>query len=217
MQEFNKEVVHKLSKPLDTKKVKKLEHGSKAEYIEGWQAIDDANHTFGFGVWSCETIYNREVCRVDTKVGKAKADGYKIGYEAKVRVTVNNIVREGTGHGSGVARDLFDCIEGAAKEAETDAIKRALRSFGNMFGLALYDKTKKNVGDVDTYDNQYAKSEIALANIKSQLSKEKDKAKIESVWTNNVKDIAIMKTIDKDKLYTPLLNLYKEAKQNAHT
>ena len=30
--------------------------------------------------------------------------------------------------------------ENAVKGAETDAIKRALRTFGNQFGLPLYDK-----------------------------------------------------------------------------
>ena len=33
------------------------------------------------------------------------------------------------------------------KEAETDARKRALMTFGNPFGLALYDKTQANVAD----------------------------------------------------------------------
>lgn len=33
----------------------------------------------------------------------------------------------------------------AAKEAETDATKRALSTFGNSFGLALYDRDRKGV------------------------------------------------------------------------
>ncbi len=35
--------------------------------------------------------------------------------------------------------------ESAIKEAETDAMKRALSTFGNPFGLALYDKEQQNV------------------------------------------------------------------------
>ena len=89
------------------------------------------------------TVYCKEVSRTEAN-GK-----HKVGYEAMVRVTVNtddgNIFRDGTGHGSQYAVDLFDAIEGAAKEAETDAMKRALMTFGNPFGLALYDKTQKNV------------------------------------------------------------------------
>ena len=56
-------------------------------------------------------------------------------------------VREGTGYGSGIAKDLGDAIESALKEAETDAMKRALMTFGNPFGLALYDKTQASVSD----------------------------------------------------------------------
>ena len=35
--------------------------------------------------------------------------------------------------------------ESAVKEAESDAMKRALMTFGNHFGLALYDKEQSNV------------------------------------------------------------------------
>jgi recombination DNA repair RAD52 pathway protein len=35
-----------------------------------------------------------------------------------------------------------DGHESAIKEAETDAMKRAFRTFGNTFGLALYQKDK---------------------------------------------------------------------------
>jgi len=112
-------------------------------YIEGWWAIAEANRIFGFDGWTRETIYNKEVCRYEYN------DKNKVGYEAHVRVgiMVNNrlIEREGTGHGSGIAKDLFDAIEGAAKEAETDAMKRALMTFGNPFGLALYDKKQRFV------------------------------------------------------------------------
>lgn len=37
-----------------------------------------------------------------------------------------------------------DAHEGAAKEAVTDAIKRAMRSYGNQFGNSLYDKSKQH-------------------------------------------------------------------------
>ena len=37
---------------------------------------------------------------------------------------------------------MEDCI----KAAETDATKRAFVTFGNVFGLALYDREQRNVG-----------------------------------------------------------------------
>jgi hypothetical protein len=42
---------------------------------------------------------------------------------------------------------MGEAYESAVKEAETDAMKRALMTFGNPFGLALYDKTKASVQD----------------------------------------------------------------------
>jgi DNA repair and recombination protein RAD52 len=39
---------------------------------------------------------------------------------------------------------LADAHEGGAKEAVTDAIKRTLKSFGNQFGLSLYDKSRQH-------------------------------------------------------------------------
>lgn len=138
-----------LKKKLNPEHVRTRQKGGMTlSYIEAWHAIDEANAIFDFDGWSRETIYNREISRIDVTVGKGDwaAPGFKVGYEAKVLVTVGNVKREGTGHGSQTSKDLFDAIEGAAKEAETDAMKRALMTFGNRFGLALYDKTQANVG-----------------------------------------------------------------------
>ena len=42
-------------------------------------------------------------------------------------------------------------FKAAAKEAETDAMKRALMTFGNIFGLALYAKNQTEV-EVEVYE-----------------------------------------------------------------
>jgi hypothetical protein len=55
------------------------------------------------------------------------------------------LVREGSGAGHGIDVDLGQAHESALKEAETDAMKRALMTFGNPFGLALYDKAQRQV------------------------------------------------------------------------
>ena len=65
-------------------------------------------------------------------------------YSTKVRITVRAggtvTVREGIG--TGIGRSSFPEVahEMGLKAAETDATKRALATFGNPFGLALYDK-----------------------------------------------------------------------------
>jgi DNA repair and recombination protein RAD52 len=147
---FTPEQERLLKEPLNSRNVKsRSQSGRSLSYIEGWHAIDEANRIFGFGAWSRETIHLMEVCRYEVdkkdKTGAVIGKQWKIGYEAKVRVTAGGISREGTGHGQGTMGDLFDAMESAAKEAETDAMKRALMTFGNQFGLALYDKEQNNV------------------------------------------------------------------------
>ena len=70
-------------------------------------------------------------------------------YTAKVRVSVRAgdimIVREGSGTGEGKASTPGQAHELALKGAETDATKRALATFGNPFGLALYDREQAGV------------------------------------------------------------------------
>ena len=55
------------------------------------------------------------------------------------------IVREGSGTGEGKASTPGQAHELALKGAETDATKRALATFGNPFGLALYDREQAGV------------------------------------------------------------------------
>ncbi len=138
-----------LGKPLSRSAVKSREQsGRKLSYIEGWHVIAEANRIFGFDGWSRETVDLKCVSERERTVGANKAPGWGVTYIAKVRVTAaNNLIREGCGTGHGIDRDCGQAHESALKEAETDAMKRALMTFGNPFGLALYDKTQENVVD----------------------------------------------------------------------
>lgn len=142
---FSDKQVEELRKPLDKKNVKPPAPGKYGDYVEGWHVIAEANRIFGFDAWTRETVSMTETNR--DLVATNKGDQWRVGYVAKVRVTVGETVREGTGFGSGMGKPdaLGDAIESAVKEAETDAMKRALMTFGNPFGLALYDKTQANV------------------------------------------------------------------------
>lgn len=145
---FTPEQVEALSAKLDAGHVKQREQaGRKLSYIEGWHAIAEANRIFGFDSWARETVDIRVVSEGPRKIGRApnQRDGFAVTYIARVRVTVGDIVREGVGSGHGIDADLGLAHESAIKEAETDAMKRALMTFGNPFGLALYDKSQENV------------------------------------------------------------------------
>lgn len=142
---FNEKQIAALKDTLNAKHVKqRAQAGRNLSYIEGWWAISEANRIFGFDSW------HRELTRLDQIREPALVDGkYRAAYIATVRINVwagdKLVVRDGTGYGSGIDKDMGSAIESAVKEAETDAMKRALMTFGNPFGLALYDKEQVNV------------------------------------------------------------------------
>lgn len=140
---FTPEQTKLLNGPLDPKHVaQRSQAGRSLSYIEGWHAIAEANRIFGFDAWTRETVELRQLGEAYQTTGK---DTVRVNYMAKVRITVGSIVREGCGFGQGIDKDVGQAHESALKEAETDAMKRALMTFGNPFGLALYDKTQANV------------------------------------------------------------------------
>lgn len=146
---FDNTQIDMLNAPLNRKNVKQRKQGKdKVDYIEGWHAIAEANRIFGFDGWTRETVDISCVAEIPRKIAEGKEwekDGFGVTYTAKVKVTAGGVVREGVGAGHGIDVDPGQAHESAIKEAETDAMKRALMTFGNPFGLALYDKQKSNV------------------------------------------------------------------------
>jgi DNA recombination protein Rad52 len=122
----------------------KVVNGFSLSYVEGWYTIAEANRIFGFDGWDRETVAAECVWHGTTQNVPAAA------YIARVRVRVHSdgtpVVRDGSGFGTGTGSTPGDAHEKAIKEAETDAMKRALATFGNRFGLCLYDKEQKGLG-----------------------------------------------------------------------
>ena len=132
------------SLPGDWVKTRK-QAGLTLSYVEGWRMIEQANYMFGFDGWSRETIIINMLGQYQCEIGATKKQGWNVSYMAKVRIEAGGVVREGTGVGHGIDVNAGQAHESAIKEAETDAMKRALTTFGHRFGLALYDKEKANV------------------------------------------------------------------------
>ena len=143
---FENDVLKQLIAKLDPKNIREREQGKAVlSYIEGWHVIAEANRIFGFDGWTRETIEMRMVAEGERKIGRDQKQGWGVSYIARVKVIAQGVSREGAGSGHGIDIDLGKAHESAIKEAETDAMKRAFMTFGNPFGLALYDKEWTNV------------------------------------------------------------------------
>jgi len=141
---FTDQQSRQLKAKLDAQHVKtRKANGMTLHYVEGWYVIAEANRIFGYDGWDRRTVATN--C-----VWTGTCDqSYLAAYTAKVRIRVRagdvTIVREGSGTGEGKAPTPGQAHEIALKSAETDATKRALATFGNVFGLALYDREQAGV------------------------------------------------------------------------
>lgn len=117
--------------------------GHTLSFVEGWHVIAEANRIFGFENW------DRQTQTPECLWSEAQRGQTVCFYSAKVRVTVRSgeavTIREGIGTGVGRSPQAEVAHELAVKAAETDATKRALATFGNPFGLALYDRDQHHV------------------------------------------------------------------------
>lgn len=135
---FTQEQEDLLKQPLQASVIKerKGSHGMMLKYIKGDTAIDSANRIFGYGQWGYRVV-GREHCVIeDDKKGKIEY------YTADIELSVAGAAFPFPGDGMGVVTSPFtiEMHEKARKEATTDALKRALRHYGDQFGLCLYDE-----------------------------------------------------------------------------
>lgn len=152
---FNQEQIQILKQEVDSNRVKNRSKGNiNLAYLEGFDIIETANKIFGYGNWSYS------IDKLDhLSTEQNQNQNFVIAYKAIVKVLVfdkehiQNISRTDVGTGTGISKMQAEAHEGATKEAVTDALKRAMRSFGNQFGLSLYDKSKSHTNNKQ-YNNQ---------------------------------------------------------------
>lgn len=143
---FDQQQNQALSQELENTRIKSRSKGDiELSYLEGFDVIETANRIFGYGNWSYNISTLEQVSQESNQ-----NQNIVICYKAIVVVKVfdaqhaQHISREDVGFGTGIAKTLSDAHESAAKEAVTDALKRAMRSFGNQFGNSLYDKSRQH-------------------------------------------------------------------------
>lgn len=150
-----------LATPLDPRRVKQRDAGGgrMVPYLEGFDLIAAANAIFGFDGWS----YRIDECRPTTTAQGAPM------YVATCTVEALGVRRTDVGFGivelprggANKGIDTPQAHETAFKGAATDALKRALRSFGEQFGNELYDKGAR---DAPRETNRAAGSDSAPRN-----------------------------------------------------
>lgn len=146
---FSRNQIKKLVAKLDRRHVRRRTVEGKAiDYIEGWFVIAQANAIFGFDGWDRQTIHMERIFEQN------RFQETHCAYSARVRIQIkageNLVTREGSGFGEASAGSRAHAHERALKAAETDATKRALVTFGNRFGLSLYDKDQ--AGAIESLD-----------------------------------------------------------------
>lgn len=211
---FTDEQKQALEAPLDRGKIKTRKQANiELSYIEGWMAIAEANRIFGFDGWTRETV---EMVELGQPFQDNK-ENWRVAYRAKARISVGEIVREGTGFGSGASKNIGDAYEGAIKEAETDALKRALMTFGNQFGLALYDKERSGVAapEQDTEDNaDSTENQVRrkASEIKNQLLSTNDETALNEAWEAYNQDLEWIRA-NSNNAYKYLLKIAEDHKK----
>jgi DNA repair and recombination protein RAD52 len=111
--------------------------GQKVHYLQAEKVINLANEVFGFNGWS-SAIQNIQIDFVDEN----QNGRISLGLSVIVRVTL----KDGTFHEDVGYGHIENCkgkaaaFEKAKKSGTTDALKRALRTFGSVLGNCIYDK-----------------------------------------------------------------------------
>lgn len=137
--------------PKDRVRTRKGFRGELLSYLEGWYVISLLNEAYGNGQWGyvVDRLDYHGPAQIETQYGPRT----QVGATCLVRMTVpaaSGPVQIGdVGFGTGIDRDEMAARESAVKEAVTDALKRAAKTLGWPFGLALYDKDQAHVADPD--------------------------------------------------------------------
>ena len=208
---FTEQQVRKLKARLNPKHVRvRTNNGLGWSYIEGWHAVAEANRIFGHDGWDRQTA--ESTCIYSEKRG----DWHHAAYVVRVRISVRAgeiiITREGSGTGEGKALTQGQAHEVALKGAETDATKRALATFGNPFGLSLYEQGKPkdkegpstipagpwrlDIGEAEP--QEFAAPNDFVRALRQALSEAGDIESLFSVWEANIETVRALNRYLKD-------------------
>ncbi len=153
---FDEDQSKALSSPIHPDRVSERKQGNQTlSYVEAVEVIRAANGIFGFGNWGYSVKDGPKVVAEGVREYRDKPPVPWYLWQETVTLTVRSGLGEPalTMDGVGASIQSGDGPEGAemaVKAADTDALKRALKNYGNQFGLSLYDKE-----DVQNIEENY--------------------------------------------------------------
>lgn len=133
-QGFTPQQIEMLEQPLDAALIRQRPDGKK--FLKGSTEFDTANRIFGYGKWGFRVI-SRELRKSYDLEDKVTGMYYYVEIELFVAGAMFPMHGDG---GQTVKYYTPQGFEDASKGATTDAVKRALKNYGNQFGLPLYDE-----------------------------------------------------------------------------
>ena len=136
---LSRTVLSRLKKPLAHELVSEraTDDGTLLRYLEGWRAIAQANAIFGHDRWGAELV-GEVAYRPLPAHGRARGGTPGGLYTATVRITIDGGLAHSDVGAATVSDPNPEAHAVAYKAAVTDALKRALRHFGDQFGNALW-------------------------------------------------------------------------------
>jgi hypothetical protein len=133
--------VEQLARPVPNHVVmeRKQGFGERAvmvSYVDRQYVYETMSRIFGHGGWGYRILALEQASEWQDDKGRSR-----IAYQAQIELQVNGAVAfQEVGHGHGIDKDKGQAVESAAKEAVTDAVKRACAALGECLGGSLYRK-----------------------------------------------------------------------------
>ena len=187
-------------------------------YVEGWHVIAEANRIFGYDAWDRRTV--SQPLRVERTLRRlSRRSLHRQGARQRPSGRHHDCaggLRNGRRQRP-LPRGKLTSLR--SKGAETDATKRALATFGNPFGLALYDREQAGVRKARTIKSSapigpwvlhspagaqeasFDKPSEFAAALRKSMSEARDIEILFAIWEQNVDTVrALNKHLKQDHL-----------------
>lgn len=179
MKDTKETIYKKLGKGLNPAFILTRRHDGM-RYIAGYVAIENANRIFGYKNWGYKVTEKPTLIKEVEIKTKNPAWFYICSVESWVLIDDKKTRREDVGLKAVTFTKATGKpqLEVAYKGCVTDALKRALRAWGNQFGNSLYDKEEKITAiqaEISTAEETSLKDHVQkLLNCKTKKELEKE-------------------------------------------